>query len=65
MDTSLTGGRKKGAAIDAYVKVKFNGYKAKTEVVASQSPAWNTEFWFPILVPSVGAKALVYIMDQV
>ena len=64
MDKTFVGGRVAGAAINAYAKVGFAGYKAKTEVVDSQSPEWHTEFWIPVLVPSVGQKITISIRDR-
>jgi len=64
MDTTLLGGKKKGAAIDAYVKLRFNGYKAKTSIIKSQSPAWMAEFWIPMLIPAVGGLCQVEVKDS-
>ena len=64
MDKTLIGGRVAGAAINAYAKVVFAGYKAKTQIVDSQSPAWHTEFWIPVLVPSVGQRITISIRDK-
>lgn len=58
------GKRKLGSAIDAYVKIRFQGYKAKTRVVQSQNPEWYVEFWIPVLIPSIGAVAIVEVRDQ-
>ena len=64
MDTALFGGRKKGGAIDAYLKLWFTGYKARTPAITSQNPQWMIEFWVPILVPSVGQKVRFVVRDK-
>ena len=64
MDTSVFGGRKKGGAIDAYLKLWFTGYKARTPAITSQNPQWMVEFWVPILVPSVGQKVRFVVRDK-
>lgn len=50
--------------INAYVKVRFNGYTARTHAQATDRPSFNTQFWFPILHPSVGAKAFVSVRHK-
>ena len=42
------------AWIDAYVKIRFNGYKCSTPVVKTKHPDWMLTFFIPILVPSIG-----------
>lgn len=50
--------------IDAYVKIRFCGYKAKTRPKRSQSPEWNEEFFLPVLVPSIGVSAVIEVRDR-
>ena len=64
MDKTAFGGNKRGAAIQAYVEATFCGYTARTKVVESQDPGFHTEFWIPVLVPSVGAKLRIRVMDE-
>jgi hypothetical protein len=52
------------AGIDAYAKIRFNGYKVKTAVQTTQNPEWLTMFLVPTLVPTIGGVALVEVRDK-
>lgn len=52
------------AGIDAYVKIRFNGYVCKTPVITSQNPEWMMSFFLPMLVPSIGGVAMVEVRDR-
>ena len=63
MDTDWKGGKAKGAGIEAYVRVLFQGYKATTKWHRTRNPFWGEEFFIPLLLPSVGQLITIQVRD--
>jgi hypothetical protein len=61
---ALFGRREEGGNLESYVRVQFAGNAPKTRRIKSNSAAWNTEFWIPVWLPSVGQQITFYVCDH-
>ena len=46
------------------MKLRFNGYKARTPVLTTKNPEWKVQFLLPCLVPAIGGVCLVEVRSS-
>ena len=55
--------RESGGAPKACARLSFNGHTVQTLPIHSHSPAWQTEFWLPVVLPTCGNLIRLSLCD--
>ena len=50
--------------VDAFVQLEYAGYVAKTKSISSTAPMWLTEFWVPLMLPTLGEGLVIKLEDK-